>query len=219
MTEEEREAKRVQLLELLDKWWDPPAELIATLPKGGVSLKYLGHADTTRAMLEVDPFWSWEPMGFDGDGQPVLITNDAGHPVGLWAWVTFCGVRRPAYGSCLPGKGEAIKELVGDMLRNFGLRQGIAGGLWSKADRPGPEPEKSVKEVEAQQAAETGNRAYDQLVEQYGKDAVHGALGVHGISRKSELTPKKVTAMKESLEARAIVSKLQEDLGAEVEGK
>ena len=40
------------LLELLKEWWNPPADLIATLPKGGISLKYLGHADTCRALTE-----------------------------------------------------------------------------------------------------------------------------------------------------------------------
>jgi hypothetical protein len=45
-------------------------------------------------------------------------------------------VKRPAYGSCTPGKPEAVKELIGDAIRNGAMRFGIAGGLWSKADRP-----------------------------------------------------------------------------------
>lgn len=219
MTEEEKAERKARLVDLMEKWWDPPAELIATLPKGGISLKYLGHSDTTRALIEADPTWTWEPMGLSADGQPVLVLNDAGQPIGMWCWITVCGVRRPAYGSCLPGKGEAVKELIGDAIRNGAMRFGVAGGLWSKADRPGPEPEKSVKEVEAEQAAAAGDQAYDALVKQYGKESVHGALAHHGISKKSELTPKRVAAMTESLEARAIVAKLQEDLNAEVEDK
>lgn len=219
MTDEEKAERKARLVELMERWWDPPAELIATLPKGGISLKYLGHSDTTRALIEADPTWTWEPMGLTSDGQPVLVLNDAGQPVGMWCWITVCGVRRPAYGSCLPGKGEAVKELIGDAIRNGAMRFGVAGGLWSKADRPGPEPEKTVKEVEAAQATAAGENAYADLVEQYGKEAVHGALAVHGISKKSELTQKRVEKMRESLEARKIVTQLQEDLGAEVEDK
>ena len=112
------------LTDLLRDWWQPPAELIATLPKGGVSLQYLGHADTTRALIEADPCWTWEPMGRDANGQPVLERDDAGRPVGLWIWGTVCGVTRPAYGSCDAGKREAIKELIGDAIRNLALRFG-----------------------------------------------------------------------------------------------
>ena len=68
------------LLELLKEWWNPPDELIATLPKGGISLKYLGHSDTSRALTECDPFWSWEPMGYTDDGQPFLTLNERGSP-------------------------------------------------------------------------------------------------------------------------------------------
>lgn len=122
---------------LLTEWWTPPADLVATLPGrgGGPALSYLGHADTTRALIEADPAWTWEPMAYEADGSPALERDGSGNPIGMWAWITVCGVRRPCYGSCEPGKREAVKELIGDCIRNGAMRFGVAGGLWSKADR------------------------------------------------------------------------------------
>lgn len=140
-----RDWQHAVLTDLLRDWWQPPAELIATLPKGGVSLQYLGHADTTRALIEADPCWTWEPMGRDANGQPVLERDDAGRPVGLWIWGTVCGVTRPAYGSCDAGKREATKELIGDAIRNLALRFGVAGSLWSRADRGGDDAAKPAR--------------------------------------------------------------------------
>lgn len=137
-----RDWQHAVLTDLLRDWWQPPAELIATLPKGGVQLSYLGHADTTRALIEADPCWTWEPMGRDTNGQPVMERDEGGRPVGLWVWITVCGVTRPAYGSCDAGKRDAVKELIGDAIRNGAMRFGVAGGLWSKADRAGDAPAK-----------------------------------------------------------------------------
>lgn len=138
MTDENTQDAASRLRALADEWWQPPADLIATLPKGGVQLSYLGHADTTRALIECDPEWSWIPMATDERGLPVLDCDEQGRPVGMWIWITVCGVERPAYGSCEPGKRDAVKELIGDALRNGAMRFGVAGGLWSKADRDAP---------------------------------------------------------------------------------
>jgi hypothetical protein len=68
--------KQIDLLRaLLAEWADPPADMVDVIPKGGVELKYLGHAATTRALLECDPLWWWEPMSFDEIGQPLLVTT------------------------------------------------------------------------------------------------------------------------------------------------
>ena len=120
---------REALRQLLAEWASPPAEMVDVIPKGGVELKYLGHAATTRALLECDPEWWWEPMAFDADGLPRLVTDDQGRTVGLWIYLHVCGVRRPGYGSCLPGKADAVKELIGDALRNAAMRFGVAINL------------------------------------------------------------------------------------------
>ena len=134
---DERADAAARLLALMEEWWEPPAELIGTLPGRGGSppLSYLGHADTTRALIEADPEWTWAPMATDDNGSPVLDRDEQGRPVGMWIWVQVCGVERPAYGSCLPTDRDAVKVLIGDALRNAGLRFGIGGSLWTKADR------------------------------------------------------------------------------------
>lgn len=91
-------------------------------------LSYVGHADTTDRLLEVDPEWSWEPMAFDEHGLPLL--DAAG---GLWIRLTVCGKTIPAYGDA-DGKRNAVKELIGDAIRNGAMRFGVALDLWRKTD-------------------------------------------------------------------------------------
>lgn len=95
-----------------------------------VHLDYVGHAALTDRLLEVDPCWTWEPLALDAQGLPAF---DAGG--GLWIRLTVCGVTRLGYGDA-EGKrgGNAIKEIIGDALRNAGMRFGLALDLWHKGD-------------------------------------------------------------------------------------
>jgi hypothetical protein len=197
---------------LLAEWADPPSEMVDTIPKGGVELKYLGHAATTRALLECDPMWWWEPMSFDEIGQPWVECDDQGRPKGLWIYLHVCGVRRPGYGSCLPGKGDAVKELIGDAIRNAAMRFGVALNLWSKTppeqDKPAPRKAKATPlptpVQETHDEKEAGKGAYEALVADHGKDLVNGAMAVYGVARFSELTPSKVQDITASLAQRAM---------------
>jgi hypothetical protein len=211
MTDADRAAALTQVLK---EWWNPPADLVATIPKGGVALQYVGHADVTRALIEIDPLWSWEPMGFTDAGQPVLVMNDAGQPVGMWGWLTVCGVRRPGYGSCLPGKNEAVKELVGDFIRNAALRFGFCGALWSKADRSeGHEKQSKAahKKPEGKDTNDAGKANYEGLVKMYGEEEVKGALATLGISRWHELVGDTIDRVDDLLHAKKL---LADDMGA-----
>lgn len=93
-------------------------------------LDFVGHAALTGRLLEVDPEWSWEPFAVDASGLPAFDRNG-----GLWIKLTICGVTRPGYGDA-GGKngGNAIKEAIGDALRNGGMRFGAALDLWHKGD-------------------------------------------------------------------------------------
>jgi hypothetical protein len=95
-----------------------------------VHLSYVGHAALTDRLLDVDPLWSWEPLAFDESGLPALDNNG-----GLWIRLTVCGMTRIGYGDA-PGKsgGDAMKERIGDALRNAGIRFGAALDLWHKGD-------------------------------------------------------------------------------------
>jgi len=215
---------RADLRQLLAEWASPPAEMIDVIPKGGVELKYLGHAATTRALLECDPTWWWEPMAFDADGLPLLVTDDQGRPIGLWGYLHLCGVRRPGYGSCLPGKSDAVKELVGDFLRNAGMRAGIGLDLWKKdhpeKDKPAPRKAKATPlpspVQETHDTKDAGKEAYQALVDEHGKDLVNGAMAIYGVARFSELTSYRVDEIQRSLRLRANTQS-HADKAAEVE--
>jgi len=103
---------------------------IGRKPKGGVQLEFVGHAALTDRLLEVDPHWSWEPFAVGEDGLPKFDQHG-----GLWMWLTICGVRRLGYGDADGKKGAvAVKEAIGDGLRNGGMRFGAALDLWHKGD-------------------------------------------------------------------------------------
>jgi hypothetical protein len=130
------------------KWANPPADMISKLPKGGAMLDYMGHADVTLALLDVDPEWTLEPILVDG--LPAVTRNEKGYV--LWCYLTVLGHKRICVGTCETSKKEPEKELIGDALRNGALRFGIGTGLWSKSDKsakPEADPFIAREDVEA----------------------------------------------------------------------
>lgn len=95
-----------------------------------IDLPYVGHAEATNRLLNVDPAWGWEPVAFDEKGLPQHDQNG-----GLWIRLTVCGVTRLGYGNA-EGKrgGDAVKEIIGDAIRNAGMRFGMALDLWTSSD-------------------------------------------------------------------------------------
>jgi hypothetical protein len=118
-------------LDALAKLREPfPAEQIGKLPKGGIWLDFVGHGFLTQRLLDADPAWNWEPVAYDERGLPLL--DDSG---GLWIRLTVGGVTRMGYGDAGGRNGSnAIKEAIGDALRNAAMRFGAALDLWCKGD-------------------------------------------------------------------------------------
>lgn len=102
-----------------------------------VHLDYVGHAAITDRLLDVDPAWYWEPLAFDSQGLPAKDSNG-----GLWIKLTILGITRLGYGDAT-GKvgGDAVKELIGDALRNAAMRFGCALDLWHKGELHLPKTE------------------------------------------------------------------------------
>lgn len=117
--------------------------------KNAVHLDYVGHAALTDRLLDADIAWSWEPFSVGADGLPALDRNG-----GLWIRLTVGGVTRIGYGSA-DGKngGDAIKEIIGDALRNAGMRFGAALDLWHKGDLHADEP---AEDRQQEQRRDTG---------------------------------------------------------------
>jgi len=95
-----------------------------------VHLDYVGHAALTDRLLDCDESWNWEPVAFDERGAPAMDANG-----GMWIRLTVCGQTRLGYGHADGKKGgDAIKEVIGDALRNAAMRFGAALDLWHKGD-------------------------------------------------------------------------------------
>lgn len=132
-----------------------------TLTTAHMHLDFVGHAHVRDRFLEVDPEWNWVPLAFNAQGLPAF--DDHG---GLWINLTIGGKTMPGYGDA-PGKtgGNAVKEAIGDALRNAGQSFGVALDLWMKeppsavdvperqVDRPKQTPEDRAAELRGQIAA------------------------------------------------------------------
>jgi len=106
-----------------------------------VHLDYVGHAALTDRLLDADPAWQWEPLAISSEGLPVLDQCN-----GMWIRLTVAGVTRLGYGHAGEKTGgDAIKEVIGDALRNAAMRFGAALDLWHKGDlHAEPEPEQGM---------------------------------------------------------------------------
>jgi hypothetical protein len=114
-----------------------------------VHLDYVGHAALTKRLLDSDPEWTWEPLAVDGAGLPTFDGNG-----GLWIKLTVCGITRLGYGDAQGKKGgNAIKEAIGDALRNAGMRFGAALDLWHKGDFADAAVERGIETPAAQSRA------------------------------------------------------------------
>ncbi|HEY5834954.1 hypothetical protein [Streptomyces sp.] len=95
-------------------------------------LRFVDHAEATDRLLDADPFWGWEPLASDRAGLPLV--DEKG---GLWIRLTVAGVSRLGYGdtrSKLRGT-SATKELIGNAIRNAGMRFGMGLDLWKASGR------------------------------------------------------------------------------------
>lgn len=145
------------------------------MPNGGhIDLAYVGHAEATNRLLNVDPFWDWEPLTVDERGLP-----QADGYKGLWIRLTVCGMTRLGYGHAGDKTGgDAIKEVIGDAIRNAGMRFGMALDLWTTSDleiiesggdpaEPAPGSERKASPAVKREPAESRDAALGRLTEQY----------------------------------------------------
>lgn len=113
------------------------------ITSGHLHLDYVGHAEVTDRFLSVDPQWTWAPLAFDEHGLPAFDRFG-----GLWINLTIAGVTRLGYGAAAEGKTgpDAVKEVIGDALRNGGLRFGVAIDLWGATFKDGGDSDESVQQ-------------------------------------------------------------------------
>ncbi len=130
-----------------------------------VHLDYVGHAALTDRLLDCDPFWSWEPLA-TGNGLPLLDAHN-----GLWIKLTVCGMTRIGYGNTDKPitNDNAMKEIIGDALRNAAMRFGAALELWHKGDLNADKGETDID------PREEHSESIRVIKECLAKDDLHGA--------------------------------------------
>jgi len=141
-----------KLAEIVKDHAVPDPAMVGKLPRGGTQLDYVGHAEVTKILLEVDPLWSLEPVAFDEAGLPAR--EKIGTMIQAGFWMTVLGHRRYCVGSVEDRKVDIGKELVSDAIRNGAMRFGIALSLWSKEEW-GDQPAKPVKKAAAKKAPQS----------------------------------------------------------------
>ena len=169
------------LADIVDKFAQPPAELVSKLPKGKrddskpkincnvcgtyhqqgfIHLDFVGHGDITLMLIAADPMWTWEPLAYAPDGGP--MTRRAGPLLEMWGKLTVHGVTRIGVGTCEASKDESAKELIGDFLRNAAMRFGFCTKLWSKtAGMPDMDDEPAAPPATASRPATSAAQSND----------------------------------------------------------
>ena len=192
------EKKTIGLADVLVAYGVPDPRIVGKLPKGGIQLDFVGHADVTKMLIEIDPMWSWEPVAFDADGLPAYrVENGLAHMAG---WLTVHGVRRLGIGSVAHNKPDLLKELASDFIRNAAMRFGICLSLWTKQEwddipshspTPAPEPVKKTRGMANINQPETKPRVLTPLspeqVEQFVKACDDKSIDPKVVARNANI--------------------------------
>lgn len=140
----ENKERTAELLKVLHDYGVPDPSIVGKLPKGGIQLDYVSHAEITKILLTIDPHWRWVPIAWDNGRPAIHVENGIAT---MWGELTLLGQTRLGVGSVRADKADLDKELVGDFLRNAAMRFGIALSLWSKQEwednqsvSPAPKP-------------------------------------------------------------------------------
>lgn len=171
--------------------------------KDATHLDYVGHAALTDRLLDCDPHWYWEP--YVADGLP-----NAGN--GMWIKLHVCGQSQIGYGHA-DGKqgGDAIKEIIGDALRNAAMRFGAALDLWHKGDLHLDESEEPAPAKPAEPLSDAQWMIISDLIGQTNTDA-KAFCDYYKIKSVKELPAAQFDR------ARAMLNKKLQQIAAEIEG-
>jgi len=121
----------MKLEDIITKYGVPDPSIVGKLPRGGIQLDFVGHAEINRILIDIDPMWSWEPCGWN-NGRPAI--NETNGMATMWGNLTVLGKSMLGVGSVRADKPDLDKELIGDFLRNASMRFGICLSLWSKSE-------------------------------------------------------------------------------------
>ena len=121
----------MELQDIIKEYGVPDPSIVGKLPRGGINLDFVGHAEITRILIDIDPLWNWSPVEIV-NGRPAI--NETNGMATMWGYLTINGKTMIGVGSVRSDKPDLDKELVGDFLRNASMRFGICLSLWSKSE-------------------------------------------------------------------------------------
>lgn len=126
------EKQTEQLRKVLHDYAVPDPKIVGKLPKGGMTLDFVGHADVNKALIEIDPLWTWQPVAWDDEGMPkIKVANGVAT---MWGIMTIHGKQMLGVATAQANKPDLYKELASDFIRNAAMRFGIYLSLWTKAE-------------------------------------------------------------------------------------
>ena len=136
------ETESMMLKAVLEQYSTPDPRIVGKITKNGVDLDFVGHAEITRILIEIDPMWNWQPAAWI-DGRPAI--QETNGVATMWGNLTLLGKTVIGVGTANTvmttragekfAKPDYSKELIGDFLRNAAMRFGICLNLWSRQDR------------------------------------------------------------------------------------
>jgi hypothetical protein len=177
--------KATELRNILKDYAKPDPSIVQQLPKGGTKLDFVGHADITRILIEIDPYWSWEPCGWS-QGRPAIHVENG--MATMWGRLTVHGKDMLGVGSVKADKGDYEKELIGDFLRNASMRFGISLNLWTKnqwADLDGDKPQQAKPAPKP--ALPTDDPLTEEQIAAFNKACVDADLNPMGIYKIADV--------------------------------
>ena len=167
------ETEALLLKAVLEQYATPDPKIVGTIPRSGINLSYVSHAEITRILIDIDPLWNWQPVAWQ-DGRPT--THEANGMVTMWATLTLLNKSLIGVGSVRADKPDYEKELVGDFLRNAAMRFGICLSLWSRQDRD-QATTTPIRQPSASHPAQPQPMTYQQVEEAFTNPAPVTKLG------------------------------------------
>ena len=164
----------MKLEDIITKYGVPDPSIVGKLPRGGITLDFVGHAEINRILIDVDVNWNWSPVEFV-NGRPAI--NETNGMATMWGYLSILGKTMLGVGSVRSDKPDLDKELIGDFLRNASMRFGICLSLWSKSEWEEHPP--AAKKVDGNVSAEN--------IERFKKACEEANLNPNAVAEKAGL--------------------------------
>ena len=167
----------MKLEDIITQYGVPDPSIVGKLPRGGAQLDFVGHAEITRILIDIDPLWNWSPVEII-NGRPAI--NETNGMATMWGYLSVLGKTVIGVGSVRSDKPDLDKELIGDFLRNAAMRFGICLSLWSKSEweeHPAPAPAQP----------KVDGKVSEQNIERFKKACVEAKLDPNKVAEKAGL--------------------------------